>query len=68
LYPCETVLDAFEHTKAYAESARAGCSPEEYRLLPEAFFSKRERLDRINREKLSMMRKTAPDKSDACGG
>jgi hypothetical protein len=50
---CERVVDAFRQTDAYAGDARDTCSAGEYELLHEAFFAKRERLDRINRKMLS---------------
>jgi len=57
-YPCEKVLKAFEQTESFAKRIKEKCSKEEYECLRKAFFSKRENLDRVNREWLSQMKRT----------
>jgi hypothetical protein len=59
-YPCETVSCVFEKVGPFAESIRGRCSKEEYDCLRKAFFSKKENLDRVNREWRSQPKKNAP--------
>ena len=49
-YPCEKVIKVFERTEVYARKCQEICSQEEYERLQRAFFSKKENLDRANRD------------------
>ena len=49
-YPCDRVQQAFEKTKGYELICQARCAQEDYNLLQEAFFKKKEKLDAINEE------------------
>lgn len=55
-YPCEKVLKVFEQTESFAKKIKEKCSREEYECLKKAFFSKKERLDEVNREWLSRVK------------
>jgi hypothetical protein len=55
-YLCEKVLKVFEQTESFAKSIKEKCSKEEYECLQKAFFSKKENLDRVNREYLSQIK------------
>jgi hypothetical protein len=52
-YPCEKVLKVFEQTELYAKNCKESLSKEDYECFQKAFFLKKERLDRINKEYLS---------------
>jgi len=60
-YPCEKVLKVFEQTESFAKTCKEKCSKEEYECLQKAFFSKKENLDRVNREWLSQAKGTSVD-------
>ena len=55
-YPCKKVLKVFEQTESFAKACREKCSKEEYECLQKAFFSKKDNLDRVNREWLSQIK------------
>ena len=44
-YPCEKISAAFEQTKAFDPACKACCTEQEYELIKEAFFKKKENLD-----------------------
>ena len=49
-YPCDILLKTFERTELYAKDCRQKISEEDYEGFQRAFFSKRENLDRANKE------------------
>jgi len=51
-YPCAKITKVFEQTESYAETCKERVSKEDYECFHKAFFSKRERLHRINNEYL----------------
>lgn len=50
-YPCKAVFDVFERSTADALSSIDSFSKPDYQLLKKAFFSKKEKLDEINKNK-----------------
>jgi len=52
-YPCARLLDIFRNNEKEAEICRARFSARDYQIFNEAFFSKKERLDKINKEKFN---------------
>lgn len=52
-YPCDKVLKAFEQAESYAKICKERCSKELYERLQKAFFSRKENMDRVNKEWLS---------------
>lgn len=48
-YPCDEILEVFQRTESYAKRCKEICSMEDYKALEDAFFSKRKKLDRINK-------------------
>jgi hypothetical protein len=52
-YPCERLTRTFALTASYENRCRGKCSQEEYEGLQKAFFSKKNNLDRANKEHLS---------------
>ena len=48
-YPCEKMLEIFENNKREADICRKNLSAEDFEIFQKAFFSKKERLDNINR-------------------
>ncbi len=49
-YPCARLLDIFRNNEKEAEICQTRFSPDDYQIFNEAFFSKKERLDKINEE------------------
>jgi len=49
-YPCGKVIKVFEQTKSYAKACKENCSDEDYECFRKAFFSKKDRLDKIHKE------------------
>jgi hypothetical protein len=49
-YPCEKIMRVFEQTKLYAEFCLDKLSKDDYVCFEKAFFSKKEKLDRIHEE------------------
>jgi len=49
-YPCEKLLNIFKNNVREASICKEQFSKENYVLFQKAFFSKKERLDKINRE------------------
>jgi hypothetical protein len=52
-YPCRKLLRIFKNNAREAIFCKDRLSTEDYQLFQRAFFSKKERLDRINREFLA---------------
>ena len=50
-YPCEKLIKIFESNKKEAVICREKLSEADYDLFQKAFFTKKERLDRINKTK-----------------
>lgn len=50
-YPCPKLDAAFTKTGYYREALINKLSEQEYKLLEDAFFHKKERLDEVNKEK-----------------
>ena len=50
-YPCARLLDIFENNEKEADICQAQFTANDYQLFQKAFFSKKERLDKINKEK-----------------
>jgi hypothetical protein len=50
-YPCTRLLDIFENNKKEAGICKAQFSAKDYQIFQEAFFSKKERLDKIHKGK-----------------
>ena len=50
-YPCARLLDIFENNKKEAGICKSQFSSKDFQIFQEAFFSKKERLDKINKEK-----------------
>jgi hypothetical protein len=49
-YPCEKLMTIFRNNQKEASLCRDKFSPDDYSLCHKAFFSKKERLDKIHRE------------------
>lgn len=47
-YPCANIKSCFEVTESFAPKCREVCSDEEYEQMREAFFEKRQNLERNN--------------------
>jgi len=60
-YPCEKVLKAFKRTESYAEDCKERLSKENYECFQKAFFSKKENLDRANKEFCSRIMEKSPN-------
>lgn len=43
-FPCGTIAEMLERSKAYQKQCKELCSPEEYRTLQKAFFNKEQNL------------------------
>ena len=52
-YPCARLLDIFENNGKEAGVCKAQFSASDYQIFQEAFFSKKERLDKIHKEKFN---------------
>jgi hypothetical protein len=50
-YPCARLLDIFENNEKEASIRKTQFSTKDYQTFHEAFFSKKERLDKIQNEK-----------------
>ena len=50
-YPCKLINSVYDKTEALRSHASKVCSQEEMKILRKAFFSKKEYLDKTNREK-----------------
>jgi hypothetical protein len=48
-YPCEKLRDIFKNNEKEAAICKGNFSKEDYEIFQRAFFSKKERLDKINR-------------------
>ena len=49
-YPCRAIQKVFEQVKTVAETCRIKCSDAEFQQLQNAFFLKKENLDRIHKK------------------
>jgi hypothetical protein len=49
-YACEKVMRVFDQVELSSRSIKGKCSKEEFEHLRKAFFSKRENLNRVNKE------------------
>ena len=52
-YPCKKIQKVFEQSDSYAKACKENCSKEDYECFHKAFFSKKEKLDRVHKEYLS---------------
>jgi len=48
-YPCERLSEIFENNEREAGICKANLREKDYKLFQQAFFSKKERLDKINK-------------------
>ena len=64
-YPCENILNCFESTMTFQPACRRECTDEEYAVIAEAFFRKRENLESLRRgnEVLQFIPLSADDRS-----
>jgi len=49
-YPCDRIENAFKITRNYVEKYKDILSKEDYEIFAKAFFSKKDNLDKVNRE------------------
>ncbi len=49
-YPCGKIETVFSQTETYAKLCKKICSKEEYECLRKAFFSKKQKLDKVNKQ------------------
>jgi hypothetical protein len=49
-YPCNKIDNAFEITRNNVEKYKEILSKEDYEMFAKAFFSKKDNLDKVNRE------------------
>ena len=51
-YPCKKIEKVFEQSDSYAKACKENCSKEDYECFRQAFFSKKENLDRVHNERV----------------
>lgn len=49
-YPCEKITEVFKQTELYAKAGKGRLSESDYQRCQEAFFSKKDILDKIHQE------------------
>ncbi|SFC99114.1 DUF3795 domain-containing protein [Clostridium uliginosum] len=49
-FPCTVIKETFDKTLKFEPKCKRVCSDEEYRILEEAFFNKKENLNKYNKE------------------
>ena len=59
-YPCTGLLDIFKNNEKEAGICKAQFSASDYHIFQEAFFSKKERLDKIHKEKNASIERNIP--------
>jgi len=59
-YPCARLLDIFENNEKEESICKVSFSAKDYQIFQKAFFSKKERLDEINKEKNASNKRNLP--------
>ena len=49
-YPCGKIEEVFSKTEIYAKLCKKNCSQKEYDILHKAFFSKKQKLDKVHKQ------------------
>jgi hypothetical protein len=49
-YPCKKIEKVFKQTASYAKLCKKNCSKQEFELLHKAFFSKKQKLDKVRKQ------------------
>ena len=59
-YPCSKLINIFENNEKEAVICQSKFSPNDYKIFQKAFFSKKERLDKINKEIFRPQKRNMP--------